>query len=181
MYFTKLDTFTIDTDLFEYKGPAGKSYPGLAPGIWLKYYHLSNRAMYNQHFPKFTDIVPDVVWLAEISGRGVLGPHIDHGPKVVLNWYMNSNDSETSFYIKNEGATGLIFPGETEPNIFFFNAVTKVDEFIAKDNEAYLLNVSKIHSVHSPNLGTRRFVTLGWNRNSYEEVLESIRLYREGN
>jgi hypothetical protein len=181
MHYVKLDNFSIDIDLFQYKGIPGHNYPGITPGIWLRYYNFSDINKYKEYFPKFTDLIPDTILLAEITGKGVLGPHIDHGPKVVLNWYVNSNDSFTYFYNKNEGAQGIILPGQTEANIFFPNQVTKVDEFVAKDNDAYLLNVSKIHSVLSPNEGVRRFVSIGWKTRSYEEVLESIRLYREGN
>jgi hypothetical protein len=181
MHYTKLDTFNIDIDLFQYKGIPGKSYPGITKGMYLKYYQFSDITKYINHFPKFTNILPDSILLAEISGTGVLGPHIDHGPKCVLNWYETSNDSVTYFYTKNENAKGIVFPGETEPNIFYPNEVSVIDEFVANNNEAYLLDVSKIHSVYSPHDGVRRFVSLGFSRNTYIEVLESVRLYREGN
>jgi hypothetical protein len=184
MYFTKLDTIPTDIDFFEFKGAPGKSYPGLKPSMRISYYHFiggltgKNIALFNQHFPKLTDIIPDQILLVEITGSGKLPAHIDHGPRVVLNWYLHSNGSETSFYTKNEGAQGIKHTGETESNIFYFKDVTRVGEFVAKDNEVYLLNVGQVHSVDSPNEGVRRFVSLSWHNRTYEEILESIRLYK---
>jgi hypothetical protein len=178
MYYTKLDTFSIDINLFDYAGYPGKIYPGTTKDIWLRYFQFNNVDIYNNHFPKFTDLVPDTILLAEISGKGYIGPHMDHGPKCVLNWYYNSNDCITYFHVKKPNAKGIVLAGETEPNVFYSHEVTKVNEFTAKDNEAYLLNVSEIHSVLSNQEGVRRFVSLGWSKYCFDDVLESIRLYQ---
>ena len=177
MHYTKINTFTTDIDLFQYKGYPGKMYPGVTRDIWLRYYQFSKIDMYHQHFPKFTDIEPDTILLAEITGKGYIGPHMDHGPKCVLNWYYNSNDCVTYFHNKKSGAKGITIAGEIQPNVFYTSDVTTVNEFTAKDNEIYLLNVSEIHSVNMPQQGVRRFVSLGWSQYSYDDILESIRLY----
>jgi hypothetical protein len=49
-----------------------------------------------------------------------------------------------------------------------------VGQFIAEKNDCYLLNVSEIHSVLSPNPGARRMITWQWRNASFDEVLENI-------
>jgi hypothetical protein len=67
-------------------------------------------------------------------------PHIDHGPKTSINFYLESNNYKTTFYSFIDESKPKKIPLDT-------NNLTEVDSFIANDNEVWILNISKPHSV----------------------------------
>ena len=92
-----------------------------------------------------------------------IGPHIDHGDRTTINFYINTDNCKTQFYdfvAENkpklnysvwidgkETTVDTINPkiysgGNIDPT-----CLIKTDSFVAKDNEAYCLDISKPHSV----------------------------------
>ena len=59
-------------------------------------------------------------------------------------------------------------------NIFPLTDVDLVDEFVAEQNDMYLLDVSKIHSVDSPNRGIRKFISFQWVGIPFEKIRDSL-------
>jgi len=124
---------------------------------------------------RFCKIPPTVTLYSTITGSGSIGPHIDHGPLAGLNFYVSAGVDETVFYKKkNKDAAGLQYPGREQSNIFSPDDIDEVDKFVANSNEAYLLDVSKIHSVRKLTNEPRIFIAHLWYEHSYEEVLENL-------
>jgi hypothetical protein len=119
-------------------------------------------------------IKPKQVQLAEIVGAGHLLPHIDHNISACANYYVETNGSTTYFYNKKPEATGFIYPGRDVANIFALTDVDLVDEFVAQPNDMYLLDVSKIHSVDSPNVGIRRFISFQWVGVPFDQIRDTL-------
>jgi len=181
MHYSNLGLLDIDIDLDSLKGTLSNKYPGTVPGMELCYYYVNNYKLFYEKLPMFLKLLPDIILIAEINGPGYLGAHRDHGTNCVLNWYVESNSDRTLFYKEKPDANPYIAPGETSANIYDIDDIEIVDEFIAKDNELYLLNVSEIHSVHSYNVGIRRFVNLAWRNTDYDTILQRIRQNGFGN
>lgn len=181
MHYSNLGILDIDIDLNSLKGSISTQYPGTTTPMTLSYYYVNNYKLFYEKLPMFMDLVPDIILIAEINGPGYLGAHRDHGPKCVLNWYVESNNDKTIFYKEKSNAKPYIAAGEKTANIYNIEDIEIVDEFVAKDNEMYLLNVSEIHSVHSHNAGVRRFINLAWHNIDYNTVLQRIRMNGIGN
>jgi hypothetical protein len=125
------------------------------------------------------NISPHAVNITEISYPGIK-PHTDSWP-VAINIYFDVGSDETCFW-KNvslkesspvdsrPGAAGLIKS---------YNAgdLQKVGSFIANKGDCYLLDIKKIHSIEMsvPNT-TRKILRLCWQKYSFDEILESIKL-----
>lgn len=172
MSYTKICNLPLALDLDSLKGKKEKQYEGLSTGF-LQYYQLNDTDFLNS-FPMFSTIKPDNILIAEINGSGSIGPHIDHGPKCVLNWYVHSNNALTMFYKSKDNSVPFKAEGEDEAKLYNLNDLELYDLFTAKDNDVYLLDVTKIHAVSSPKHGNRLFLSLSWKDSSYEEVLASI-------
>jgi hypothetical protein len=175
MNYCNLGKLDVDLDLESLKGTLVKQYPGETPSMSLRYYHINNYNIVYEKLPMFFKLSPYMMLIAEINGPGFLGAHRDHGVMCVLNWYKNSNDDKTLFYKEKPEAEPFIADGEKVANIYKLSEVDLVEEFVAKDNEMYLLNVSEIHSVDSYNCGVRRFISLAWSKDDYETILERIK------
>lgn len=168
MSYTKICNLNLNLDLKSLMGPEVNQYEGLDNSS-LRYYTLSD----NITIPMFSTIKPDNMLIAEIDGSGSIGPHVDHGPKCVLNWYLRSNHAMTMFYkIKRDNP--FTAEGEEEAKLYRYEDLELFDCFTATDNDIYLLDVSQVHAVSSPRPGNRLFLSLSWLNNSYEEVLDNI-------
>jgi hypothetical protein len=173
--FKKINFKLTDLDFERLKGSVVTSY-GRAPRPVLTYYRLKDPEYLKSLMPAemFSGIPPLQVQLAEIIGSGHLLPHIDHNISACANYYVETNGSTTYFYNKKPEATGFIYPGRDVANIFSLDDVDKVDEFVAQPNDMYLLNVSKIHSVDSPNPGIRKFISWQWVNVPFEQIRDSL-------
>lgn len=170
MSYTKICNLNLGLDLEQLKGKPEKQYEGLSEGS-LQYYQISDS---NLNIPMFSTIKPDYMLVAEINGSGSIGPHIDHGPQVVLNWYMRSNQAMTMFYKPKENSVPFKAEHEDEAKLYRHEDLEVYDCFSAQDNDIYLLDVSKIHAVSSPKPGSRLFLSLSWKDHSYEEIQDNI-------
>lgn len=172
MSYTKICNLNLGLDLEQLKGKPEKQYEGLNDGM-LQYYQLNDLNVIS-NIPMFSTIKPDNVLIAEINGSGSIGPHIDHGPKCVLNWYKQSNNSMTMFYKSKENSIPFRAENEDEAKLYKHEDLVLYDCFSASDNDIYLLDVSKIHAVSSPRPGNRLFLSFSWKDYTYSEVLENI-------
>jgi hypothetical protein len=129
------------------------------------------------HRRKISKIPPSRVAFTTLEGTGSLFPHIDHECLVALNFYVLAGQDSTKFYqIKDENSVKKIqYPGKKDAKIYHPSSLIEKESFIANANDAYLLNVSKIHSVEKISKAPRIFMSYLWNDHSYEEVLKSIK------
>lgn len=173
--YKKIDFKLKDLDFERLKGSVVTRY-GRAPNPVLTYYRLADPVYFKSLLPAkmFFGIAPLQVQLAEIVGAGHLLPHIDHNISACANYYVDTNGSTTYFYNKKPEATGFMYPGREVANIFALTDVDKVSEFTAEQNDLFLLDVSKIHSVDSPNSGIRRFISFQWTGVPFEQIRDTL-------
>lgn len=117
---------------------------------------------------------PDSVRWVEIDGDGIAGPHRDHGLITTLNCYLKTNDEITHFWEPKPGVLGTKYEASVSENLYKTADLEKISSFIANTGDAFLLNVSKVHSVERPNNGLRVFIQLSWNTEPYDKVLQII-------
>ncbi len=174
--FKKVEFKLTDLDFERLKGDVVTSY-GRYPRPVLTYYRLRDPDYFKSLLPEemFFGIKPRQLQLAEIIGAGHLLPHIDHNISACANYYVETNGSTTYFYKKKEHVEGHIYPGRETANIFTLDQVERLSEFTAEQNDLYLLDVSKIHSVDSPNAGIRKFISWQWVGVSFEDIANSIK------
>lgn len=170
MYFEKINYRLGNIDLDNIKGKLLFSFGKIDTKI--SYYAIEN----NNFIRKLdSDIQPDNCYLAEVEGRGLLRPHRDHGTRCCLNYYFESNDSETVFYKSKENTKPFLYEGEKDSNIYNLKDLDVVGSFISRDHESFLLNVNEIHSVFCIKPGIRKFITWQWNSHPYEEILRNLK------
>jgi len=172
--FNKINYTLKDFDLKQLKGQLHISY-GNAPNPRISYYLIKDMDYFRSLCSApICKIKPDTLFFAEITGAGHLKPHRDHNVSCCINYYFEPNESVTFFHKEKPNINASVYPGKTTANIYTLEQVDTVGKFIAEKNECYLLNVSEIHSVLSPNPGARRMITWQWRNSSYDEVLENI-------
>lgn len=115
------------------------------------------------------------VGLQVLKGDKQVVPHIDRGRKVVINYYYDVSDETTIFYDKINDQHGIVHNGS---NIYLEEELTVIEEFIAKPNDVYLLDVSCIHNVTNmkPNV-SRRFITLPIKHLKFNDVCSILQKY----
>jgi hypothetical protein len=141
----------------------------------VEYYNISNLDLLKSiHCKNIFTILPYSVRFSRIVGKGILQPHKDHNTTAVLNYYISTSNDPTIFYKQNAGASAFHYPGKKQKNVFSLDNLVEVDRFNAGSHEAYLLNVSEIHSVVKSDSEPRLLISYLWNNVSYDEVLNDI-------
>lgn len=167
----------LNADWSQFKGDTSVSH--FASGdASIEYFNLANiQEFRNCHLRKFFTIPPTTVLYTEVKGNtgGLLWPHRDHNTLCVLNYYIQADLDETVFYnLKNEDVKPFQYKDKATSNIFRPDDLIPVDKFVACSNDAYLLDVSKIHAVNRLSDQTRIFVSYQWKTDSYDTILADI-------
>jgi hypothetical protein len=130
-------------------------------------YNLGDFLYYNLLQPyrifdaKFFSIMrPDSLSYVEILGKETAA-HLDVNVNVNLNVYVNGNGGVTEFYTSSV---------ESENNWFDLKNLTKCNEFVANENDIYLLNAQEIHRVSSMGNSRREIIQACWHNKSFQEV-----------
>jgi hypothetical protein len=176
-YFTKIDSIIKSDENILNNLKLGQSITKfLGESVVLEYRVIENLDyVFSLHTRKFCKIDPTYIIYASITGNpGLIGAHIDHGPKVVLNYYLEAETDITYFFKKNKNISGKVYPGEEEANVFDIRDLEVAENFIANSGETFLLNVSEIHCVRKLTNITRSFISYNWHHNTYQEILDNL-------
>lgn len=104
-------------------------------------------------------------------------PHTDSNIKVTINFYLDSNNCKTTFYSFNkDGVIGNKLPSQTNGRTYLIGDLFPEKSFIAKDNDVWILDVTKPHSVVAldSNIKDRSAFCLQSEVVSYEDALASL-------
>ena len=121
----------------------------------------------------------------EISREGA-APHTD-GPLIAMNYYLQTNGDATLFWKPTTPDIEILEPvqglggGPVNDNStvtgYNPNKLKLVTGFVAKNHEAYLFDVSCIHSISCKDYNyVRRLIRIFWENTTFEEVLNSIEI-----
>lgn len=121
--------------------------------------------------------VTSIDWVISGTESPSIVPHTDNGIICNINYYLETANAMTSFY--EPKSSGIPTPivdeqgtyGNLGGTVFGWNDVTLKTLFIAKNNECYLLDVSKVHAVTRlavPN--QRKFVTVMFEKLDFDTV-----------
>ena len=110
---------------------------------------------------KILELEVPKVWVLDIQPTSdekvMLAPHIDGVRLTALNIYGSTNGERTCFYQYKSGGK-----------------IEEKDSFVARDGEAYLLNVDKPHAVELVPGKTRRVLSVSFITTPYEKVAEIL-------
>lgn len=175
VYFKKIDSIVLPlpSDLDSIKGVLKFHYGHP------RYFEIIDQN-YLESLTKVFKIPPTNVFYVE--GHGVLLPHRDSGQNSCFNFYLRTGGYTTSFWKPKENAkprTSSRYDAATnttrEVNIgYHYEGLILIDKFQASDGEAYLLNISQIHSVDGANPEKPRvFIQLQWDM-TMDELLKAL-------
>ena len=101
-------------------------------------------------------------------------PHVDEVVNTAINIYLNTGGYATTFHTEKEGANRQQLPNQKGGYICAFRDVEEVCSFTAKDGDAYILDVTKLHSVHG-GIGKERSAICINTTIPFSEVVEILK------
>lgn len=103
-------------------------------------------------------------------------PHTDSYTTVGINFYMQTSDCKTTFYEPADPAAGKRLTVQTTGRTFSEKDLQVHGSFVAENDDVYILDITKPHSVISsnPKAVDRIALTLQTERYSYEEVYNML-------
>ena len=99
-------------------------------------------------------------------------PHTDSNVRTVINFYLKAGGYVTSFCEPLARAKSFQLPTQTNGVVYDFNDVSANESFVAEDGDLYVLDVTKLHCVHSGK-GDRVAINLGTPL-PYNDVIEMM-------
>ena len=170
-FFTKLD-FTIE--YFNWASLNGNLVQEYNYIPNLSYYEITDYAIVKSLLPaSIIDIGPCLIKFVEITGKGVLPPHVDYGLNVGLNYYFNPSGSTTRFFDRKENAVPHTDDKEKTHILKYADLIFR-EKFIAQEGDIYLINVSEVHEVIHFKDTPRQFLQIQWENIDYNIVLNKL-------
>lgn len=118
--------------------------------------------------------------LSVMTITGAVPPHTDSEIKCTINFYLETDACVTKFYRVEGNSVTLTIPNQTNGRIYERENLVCNGEFVAKAGDAYLLDVTKVHSVEPLfGLNKRTAICLATDKYDYDQVSEM--LYETGN
>jgi hypothetical protein len=106
-----------------------------------------------------------------------LNPHTDNGIKCSINFYINPSNYRTRFFdIKHDIPSDYVGVGSEK--VFLLRALTEVGSFVAIAGDAWLLDVTRPHSVRYEGIGLperRLAIAIQTSKFSYEDTIEMLK------
>jgi len=127
--------------------------------------------------------VTSIDWVVSGTESANIAPHIDNGVICNINYYLETADAVTSFYEAiGEGSPTTIVDekgtyGQLGGRVYSWLEVIPKTHFVAKDNDCYLLDVSKVHSVTKLALPRQRKIAIQTNVLAIKETGVDIDVY----
>lgn len=122
------------------------------------------------------DLNPDIIYVMKLRNNN-LGVHVDEF-NASLNFYIDTDNEETRFYGIKDKSKSVVIPGNNNPRVDQ-SLYDEIGHFIAKDNEAYILNNRVLHSVFNKNIlinKNRFLIKCAWKNLSAENLLKNIKM-----
>jgi hypothetical protein len=181
LYYTKLDS--ISPSLYENFENLGEKHS--CGGGWTKYYetNLSRNIL----LPDYLKHNFNLTYMTFIGDNA--HPHVDLDIGCRINVYLSENNCPTKFFsVKskefdkpkpvscNDCTIDKFCAGECQCS-FKIDNLNLEDEFIAKQNDIYLLNIRKVHSVEGLSKTNYRRALSFTTDLPYEVVYESLLQY----
>lgn len=173
MYFVKLNK---KFDLSEYK----------ETNVFVRYGRMTDIFRGTQYFnlekydSSIYDVIPEryredfTACLLKINYN--IRAHTDSEITATINFYLETNSFKTSFYsFKSNDHTEIKIANQTNGSVFDFKDLNEERSFVAENGEAWLLDVTKPHSVLADEPLTRVALCLQTKKFNYDQVVEMLK------
>jgi hypothetical protein len=162
-----IDEYTPKTSVISYVG---------------KIEYLTVSIPYNDVLSLIPERYRDKFVVLVMKMTGPIGPHTDSGILSTINIYVNPDNCITKFYDipENTEIDTIQVKNQTNGKVFNANQLLFYGSFVANTHEAWLLNVTKPHSVSSnkeglPTSVNRTAISIQSKYYSYEQVQEMLK------
>jgi hypothetical protein len=157
--------YAITDSLKDFKGKDGKG--------------IDYKKVWSPEAKKVYGVLPERYWqdfhLTIMTINCIIPPHTDTEILTSINFYLQTEGCLTTFYKPKVDIPRTVqIKNQTNGHIYFEEDLIEIDSFVAKDFEAWLLDVSQIHGVRG-DFKLRKALTLGTFVHKYEDVFEMLK------
>ena len=102
-------------------------------------------------------------------------PHVDRDYITTINFYLETGGDIRTIVFSDGELAKINDLVDYSSGVYDESTLTELGSFVAKNNEAWLLDVSKVHTVHNPNDAVRKALALRTKIYNYEQVYEMLK------
>lgn len=152
----------------------GKKINNTPKGIWYSDVEFENK---NQIFNVIPERYRKYFSISLMEVNVSIPPHIDTGILTTINFYISTNDCVTQFYkFKDVIIKKMQVKNQANGSLFNLGDLDITGKFKAEDEDVYLLDVSKPHSIiqQSENSIHRTAICLQSKKFGFNEVIKML-------
>jgi hypothetical protein len=105
-------------------------------------------------------------FMSEMKIVDSVPPHTDSDVKAVVNFYIQPSNYKTVFFGGNSPTYQV--PNQTNGRVFYRENLVELDSFVAKDGEAFCLDVTTPHALDSLNDVPKERIALCLSTHDYD-------------
>jgi hypothetical protein len=103
-------------------------------------------------------------------------PHRDHGGFVCINYYLETDNTATTFWTAQSEAVASVAYGQTTANVYQIEDLIEEGQFVAEPDSCYLLNIGEVHTVDIKKDSIRKMIQLTFDPEvTYNMVLDKCK------
>ena len=168
LYASKID-FTIPSELISMAQTRIVTFDNI-----LHMYKFKNRREIFKLLPESLQNKIITVYFSNVlfnENKQTICIHEHKKEKCVINYYLETNNEKTNFYVGDS----VIIKNNSRYKEFLPNILNKIESFIAKSGESWLMDTTKPHNIESMNDNkSRKMIQIYFYDAAYNEVLNAF-------
>ncbi len=140
---------------------------------------VGHKKVWSPDAEQFYAVIPKRYWrdfdFSLMTINSAIYPHVDRDYITTINFYLETGGDIRTIVFSNGELANINDLVEYSSGVYDESTLTELGSFVAKNNEAWLLDVSKVHTVHNPNDAVRKALALRTKIYTYEQVYEMLK------
>lgn len=125
-------------------------------------------------FIKNIFLIKPIVRFAIFTGSGLVTPHLDGGSSVSLNFYLQTNNNDSTIFYDKINNNVLPYPNTKSYDI---NELSEITRFKAEKFDTYLMDVQTIHGIEKNSEEDRIIICFRWGfPYTFEQIYNSLQI-----
>jgi hypothetical protein len=164
---------------YNFEKPLFTTIDGLTSFAGIDGRGVGHKKVWSPDAEQFYKVIPKRYWndfdftLMTINSQ--IYPHIDRDYQATINFYLETGGEYKTVFFANGELAEINNLVDYSSGVYDENTLSEVGNFTAKNGEAWLLDVSLIHTVHNTNGTDRKALALRTTKYKYIEVYEMLK------
>jgi len=140
---------------------------------------VGHKKVWSPDAEQFYSVIPKRYWddfdFTLMTINSAIYPHIDRDYISTINFYLETGGEYKTLFFSDGELANINGDVDYSSGVYDESTLNEIGSFVAKNNEAWLLDVSVIHTVHNIHGNERKALSLRTKKYNYTEVYNMLK------